>query len=122
LQWKAWTWGSPGREREALALQQSIVSAEEAAFTDSLRRSIQNDLANIDRLEGALTVDDRILALRETVDRTARLRFQEGVITASEYLDRRTEWLRAQLDQARHGVELAAARARLLTTLGLEVQ
>jgi hypothetical protein len=44
------------------------------------------------------------------------------VVTASEYLDRNTEWLRAQLDRTRHGVELAYARARLLTTLGLEVQ
>jgi len=122
LQWKAWTWGAPGREREALALQQSIVAAEEAAFSDSLRRSIQADLATIDRLQGALTIDERILALRDTVDRTARARFEEGVVTASEYLDRHTEWLRAQLDQTRHGVELAAARARLLTTLGLEVR
>jgi outer membrane protein TolC len=122
LQWKAWTWGTSNRERQALAAQQSIVAAEEAAFTDGLRRSIQNDLATIDRLQGALALDERILTLRETVDRTARLRFQEGVVTASEYLDRNTEWLRAQLDRTRHGVELAYARARLLTMLGLEVQ
>jgi hypothetical protein len=44
------------------------------------------------------------------------------VITASEYLDRHTEWLTAQFDRARHRVELAQARARVLTTLGLEVQ
>jgi outer membrane protein TolC len=50
------------------------------------------------------------------------VRFSEGVVTASEYLDRTTELLGAQLDRARHRVELAQARARLLTTLGLEVQ
>jgi hypothetical protein len=43
-------------------------------------------------------------------------------VTASEYLDRNTERLRAELDRARHQVELAQARARLLTMLGLEVQ
>ena len=122
LQWKAWTWGTSSREQQALALQQSMVAAEEAAFTEGLRRSIEADLASIDRLQRSLTADERILTLRETVDRTARLRFQEGVATASEYLDRNTEWLRAQLDRTRHGVELAQARARLLTTLGLEVR
>jgi outer membrane protein TolC len=122
LQWKAWTWGSSARERSALALQQSIVDAEEAAFTDSLRRATISDDATIDRLEQALTLDDRIITLRETVDRTTRVRFSEGVVTASEYLDRTTELLGAQLDRARHRVELAQARARLLTTLGLEVQ
>jgi outer membrane protein TolC len=122
LQWKAWTWGTAGREREALALQQGIVAAEETAFTDGLHRSIQTDLAAIDRLRSTLTLDERIITLRESVDRSARLRFQEGVVTASEYLDRNTERLRAELDRARHQVELAQARARLLTMLGLEVR
>ncbi len=122
LQWKAWTWGTAGRERDALKLQQEVVSAEEAAFTERLRRVVEADLATIDRLQRALTMDDRIIALREDIDRVSRVRFQEGVVTASEYLDRNTEWLAAQFARGRHRVELAQARARLLTTLGLEVR
>jgi outer membrane protein TolC len=122
LNWKAWNWGTSDREREAIALQQRIVSAEEAAFTSGLRRAIESDLATIDQLEASLPADERIVSLRESIDRTARVRLDEGVITASEYLDRHTEWLTAQFDRARHRVELAQARARVLTTLGLEVQ
>jgi outer membrane protein TolC len=122
LQWKAWTWGTTGREQRALALQRQIVDAEEAAFTARLTRAIQNDLAAIDRLRTALAADDRIIALRAAVDRTTRARFQEGVVTASESLDRTTEWLAAQFTRARHRVELAHAQARVLTTLGLEVR
>src|SRR6185369_3608480 len=121
LQWKAWNWGTSDRARAILALQQTIVSAEEAAFTSSLRRAVQTDLAAIDHLEASLPTDDRIVSLRESIDRSARVRLGEGVITASEYLDRRTEWLTAQFERARHRVELAQARARVLTTLGLEV-
>jgi outer membrane protein TolC len=105
-----------------LALQQTIVSAEEAAFTSALRRAIEGDLAAIDHLEGSLPTDERIVSLRESIDRTARVRLSEGVITASEYLDRHTEWLTAQFDRARHRVELARARADVLTKLGLEVK
>ena len=122
LQWKAWTWGTADRERDILALQQTIASAEEAAFTSTLRRATQTNLAAIAHLEAALPTDDRIVALREGIDRTARVRLDEGVITASEYLDRHAEWLTAQFERARHRVELAQARARVLTTLGLEVQ
>src|SRR5262249_56131106 len=107
MQWKAWTWGTSARERSALAFQRSIVDAEEAAFTDALHRAIINDMASLVRLEQALRLDDQIIALRETVDRTTRVRFSEGVVTASEYLDRSTEFLGAQLDRARHRVELA---------------
>jgi len=122
LQWKAWTWGTSSREREALGLQQSIVSAEEAAFTDGLRRAIQLDLATIDRLQGALAADDRIVSLRDAIQRASRVRLAEGVIVSSDYLDRELETLTAQFDRARHRVELAQARARVLTTLGLEVK
>ena len=122
FQWKAWTWGISDRERDVLALQQTIVSAEEAAFTSGLRRAIEGDLAAIDHLEASLPADERIVSLRESIDRTVRVRLSEGVITASEYLDRHTEWLTAQFDRARHRVELAQARANMQTKLGLEVK
>ena len=122
LQWKAWTWGSAAREREALRIQQDVIAAEEAAFTSRVHRAVEFDLAAIDRLQSALATDDRIVALREAVDRTARARFREGAATASESLDRTTEWLGARFAQARRRVELAQAQARLLTTLGLEVR
>jgi outer membrane protein TolC len=121
LQWKTWTWNSGAAERAALDLQHQIVAADEQAFTDSLRRAVQPDLTAIDRLESALGMDDRIVELREGIDRTARVGLQEGVTTAAEYVDRQTELLSAQFDRARHRVELAQARARLLTALGLEV-
>jgi outer membrane protein TolC len=122
LQWKTWTWQAGASERAALALQQQVVGAEEQAFTSSLRRAVALDILSIDRLETALTTDERIVALRDGIDRAARLRLQEGVTTAADYLDRQTELLAAQVDRARHRIELAQTRARLLTTLGLEVQ
>jgi outer membrane protein TolC len=122
IQWKAWTWGSAGREGEALAIQQQIVDADQAAFTRGLGTAIESDLATIDRLQSALTIDDRIINLRQEVDRNTQVRFNEGVVTASESLDRQMELLQARYAQAGHRVELAQASARFLTTLGLEVR
>ncbi len=122
LQWKPWDWHSEGREREALALQSQIVEAEEAAFTKTVERTTDTDLRTIDRFAETLALDDRIVSLREEIDRSADVRFRENVITATEYLDRNTELLDARFSQAAHRVELAQAGAKLLTTLGLEVR
>jgi outer membrane protein TolC len=122
VQWNAWTWGSGGREREALAIQQQVVAADQAAFAKGLVESIETDEAALDRLQGALALDERIVTLREQVERSTQLRLQEGVVTASEYLDRSAELLQARFARAGHQVELAQAGARLLTTLGLEVR
>lgn len=121
LAWAPWNWGSHGRERQALTLQGEIVAVDEAAFARSLTRSVQEDLFTIDRMDTTLAMDDHIIALREQVEQETRQRFQEHVVTASEYLDRSTDVLEARLAQVTHRVELAQARARLLTTLGLEI-
>ncbi|MGH7719468.1 MAG: TolC family protein [Gemmatimonadaceae bacterium] len=119
LQWTPWTWGTVRRERETLALEQQIVAAEEAAFRDGLRRVVEGDLATIDQVTAALATDERIIALREVIERESRLRFQEGAITAAEYVDRSSDLLDARLARARHRVELAQARAQFLTTVGI---
>jgi outer membrane protein TolC len=122
LQWNAWNWGTTGREREAQSLQEQIVATDEAAFTKSIAAAIEGDLATIDHLTRALTSDQRIIDLRAEVERAARVRLQEGVLTSSDYLARDTELLQARIAQATHQVELAQARARLLTTVGVEVR
>lgn len=122
LEWAPWTWGGTGRDREELAIQREIVSSEEAAFTESVRRAVVTTLATADRLERALADDDEIVAIRERIERETRLRFGEGVVTSAELVDRETDLLASRLERATHRVQLAQARARFLTLVGLEVR
>jgi len=122
FQWRPWTWGASSRERQIAELQRRIVDTEEKAFTDQLQRSIEQDIASIDRLESALADDERIIPLREDILREARSRYRESVITSAEYVDKQTDLLSARLTRALHRVELSQAQAHLLTTLGAEVR
>ena len=121
VQWAPWNWGATARERETLALQQDIVAADEAAFTAANRRAVERQLADMTRLEAALRTDDEIIGLRERIERETRRRFEEAVVTAAEYVDRRNDVLAARMARATHEVELAQARARYLTTIGVEL-
>lgn len=122
VEWTPWNWGTTARDREVLALQQQVVASDEAAFTESIQRAVVRDLATIDRLEQTLGDDETIIALREQVLRETQLRFDEGVVTSAEYIDRQTDVLAARLARASHRIELAQARARYLTTVGVEVR
>ena len=122
LEWNPWTWGNTRRDRQVLSLQQQLVDTEQAAFVEAIRRATVRDIATIDRLESALGEDLKIVELREAVLREARARYREGVITSAEYVDRQTDVLSARVTLASHRIELAEARARFLTTLGLEVR
>ncbi len=122
LQWTPWNWGTTNRDRELLALQRQIVTSEEQAFSNNLRRAVTQDLAAIDRLTAISATDDEIIALRESIERETRARYTEGVVTSAEFVDRQTDVLSARISRATHRVELAQARAHFLTTLGLEVR
>ena len=122
LQWTPWNWGTTDRDREVLSLQRQIVSADEQQFTEALRRGVAQDLATIDRLSGVMSTDDEIVVLRERIASETRIRYGEGVVTSAEYVDRQTDVLAARISRALHRVELAQARARFLTALGVEVR
>jgi len=122
VQWNPFRWGTPARERELLALQQQAVQADEDAFARGLRRAVQEDLATLDQLDEAAPLDDRIVALRESIERETSARLQERVVTAAEYVDKQTDVLEARLLRATHRVERAQAQARFLNVLGLEVR
>ena len=109
-------------ETTPLALQQQAVQADEDAFARHLLRAVQQDLATLDQLEEAAPLDDRIVALRESIERETSTRLAERVVTAAEYVDKQTDVLEARLLRATHRVERAQAQARLLTVLGLEVR
>ncbi len=122
LEWRPWDWGASRREREVLALQTRIIATEEEAVEAGIERALLRAAANIAQLRSSLVADDQIVDLHRRVLDEARLRFGEGVITTAEYVDRQTDLLSAELARETHRVQLAEARARVLTTLGLEVR
>jgi outer membrane protein TolC len=121
FEWKPWTWGTTTRERQVLELERQITTTNERAFADRLGRGVQSSLATMARLDTAIALDDRIVGLRAEIERETAAKLREGVVTASEYVDRNTDLLSARLASAQHRVELAQARAGYLTTLGLEI-
>jgi outer membrane protein TolC len=119
VEWRPWTWRSAGRTAEALRVEQDVLATEEAALGRQLARAVATDLEDISRLKATLADDERIVALRTEVERQARAQYDEGTITTPDYVEARTDVLEARLQLDRHRVELAQARSRYLTTLGL---
>ena len=119
LRWAPVDWGRSRREAGAARLQASIAQTEADALARQLRRSVEADLAELDRLAGVGADDARVIALREEVLRVARRQLEEGVLLAPAYVDALTDLAEARLVAARHRIELARAQARLLSTFGL---
>ncbi|MFZ2491533.1 MAG: TolC family protein, partial [Thermoanaerobaculia bacterium] len=122
LQWKPWDWGKSERDQRIVELQQQSLAADADVLARTIDRSIQNDLATAERLRDTVGTDERIVELRELIEKETRTRFDERVVTAAEYIDKETDVLDARLLRATHRVELAQAQARALNTLGVEIR
>lgn len=120
FEWAPWHWGSVSREKEALELRRRIVATEEEALSRRLDRAVQEPLETMDRLGSALDADRRIVELRAQIERQAAHQLEEQVITPARYIDVRDDLYDARDAWQTHRVQLAEARARYLTTLGLE--
>jgi outer membrane protein TolC len=75
----------------------------------------------MEHLHAALDVDERIVLLREQVERQARAQLEERAITAADYVTVRTDLDDARVARLRHQIELAQAQAGYLTTLGIRL-
>jgi outer membrane protein TolC len=120
FEWAPWRWGSVSREKQALDLRRQIVATEEQAFSRRLGRAVQEPIETIGRLRRALDSDQQIIELRSQIERQAEHQLEEQVITPARYIDIRDDLYDARDAWQTHRVQLAEARVRYLTTLGLE--
>lgn len=118
VEWSFFDGGGSDAEARARRLRARMARAEQEALGEALRRRAASALRRVDWLRDALASDDSLVALQEQRRRTALRQLQEGVLLPTEYIERRTDVFEARLRRRQHRVQLAQARARLLTILG----
>lgn len=119
LRWAPIDWGQAARSSDAARIHAQIAQTEADALTAQIEREVQNDLAQIARLDRARAQDGQVIALREEILRVAGRQLDEGVLLSADYADRVSDLAEARLIAARHRIERVRAQARVLSLLGL---
>lgn len=118
LKWQFWDWSQSSRERQIRQIEQQVLTSEEEAFTRNISIESEIQLAEIVRLDSAISSDERVIALRRRISADASAKLDNGVITATDYLIERNQEYRAELQKAVHEIQRSAARVRYATTIG----
>lgn len=119
LTWPLLDWHRTEREARALHLQAQIAETEAASLIRRLDREIEDELAQLKRIDTAIEQDARVLELREEVLRITRRQLEEGVALSDLYADRLSDLTEARITLERHRIERAQMQTELLATLGL---
>jgi outer membrane protein TolC len=96
LNWNAFDWNRSKTEKQAIEINKSIINTEKETFVLNNNLELTNILSDITKLEEIIKTDNEIIALRESLVKTADSQLKNGVITTSSYVTEFTDLYEAK--------------------------
>ena len=122
LKWNIFDWNKSKNEKQIITLQQGIIDDRKNDFTDNLTRLLESKNAEIKSLKSLLETDLELITLRKRITTSAESQYQNGTITATEYLNEINSERQAMINFEIHKINLAVAQIEYLNISGKEIE
>jgi outer membrane protein TolC len=120
IKWNIFDWNKAKNEKQIISLQQSLIDKRKTDLTDNLKRLLESKNAEITSLEELLKTDSELITLRKRITASAESQYENGTITATEYLNEMNSERQAVINYEIHKINLALARIEYLNISGKE--
>lgn len=122
LKWNIFDWNRTRNEKEILTVQRNILEDRRKDLSDNLKRVLDARKAEIDALRSLLETDRDLIAMRKRITATAESQYQNGTITATEYLSEMNAENQAVLDHEIHRINLSLAIVGFINISGQQIR
>jgi outer membrane protein TolC len=122
IKWNIFDWNKAKNEKQVIALQQSIIDSRKSDLTDNLKRLLEAKNAEITSLGTLLETDSELIALRKRITATAESQYENGTITATEYLNEMNSERQALVNYEIHKINLVLTKIEYLNISGKEIE
>ena len=122
VKWNIFDWNRVKTEKQVVTLQQSIIDSRKSDLTDNLKRLLDAKSAEIASLEKLLNTDTELIELRKRITSAAESQYENGAITATEYMNEMNSERQALINYEIHKINLAMARVEYLNICGKEIE
>ncbi|MDZ7738778.1 MAG: TolC family protein [Bacteroidales bacterium] len=122
IKWNIIDWNKSRRKEQIIDINKSIIDSQKEKLKDNLSRLLEMKYAEIRSLEESLSSDRELISTLKSVRKTARSQYNNGTITASEYLSEWNKQKQAEINLEIHSVNLARARIEYLNIAGLTIE
>jgi outer membrane protein TolC len=122
VKWNIFDWNKAKSEKQVINLQQRIIDSRKSDLTDNLNRLLDAKSAEISNLKSLLESDSGLIALRKRITATAESQYENGTITATDYMNEMTAERQALINYEIHRINLAMARIEYLNISGKEIE
>lgn len=122
IKWNIFDWNKVKNEKQVIRLQQNLIDNRKTDLTDNLMRLMDAKNAEIESFKALLASDTELIALRKRITAAAESQFENGTITATEYLNEVNAERQAVINYEIHKINLAMAQVEYLNISGKEIE
>lgn len=122
IKWNIFDWNKVKNEKKVIALQEGILDNRKKDLEDNLTRQLELKTSEIKSLETLLQTDSELISLRKKITLTAESKYENGTITATEYLNEMNSEQQAEINFEIHKLNLAMARIEYMNISGKEIE
>ena len=122
IKWNIIDWNKSKRKQEIIELNKSIISSQKIKLEENLNRILEMKYSEIRSLEYSLDSDEELISTLKSISKTAKSQYENGTITASEYLFELNKQREAEINHEIHIVSLAKAKIEYLNIAGKEIE
>ena len=109
--WNFWNWNQSSREKQILDLNSNIIENQKNAYDLANKAQVQQYLADVQKAEELIKSDEQIIELRKSITRSASSQFENGTLTATEFVTEQLAEEQALLNQNLHKMQLLQSKA-----------
>ena len=122
VKWNIFDWNRVKNERQQIKIQQEIIEYRKTDLTDNLKRMLQSKNAEITSLQSLIEKDSELIALRKRITAAAESQYENGTITATDYLNELNSERQALINYEIHKINLVMAQVEFLNISGKEIE
>jgi outer membrane protein TolC len=122
IKWNIFDWNKVKNEKQVITLQQGILDNRKKDLEDNLYRQLESKRSEISSLKTLIETDSELITLRKRITASAESQYENGTITATEYLNEMNSEQQAVINSEIHKISLTMARIEYLNISGKEIQ
>jgi outer membrane protein TolC len=122
IKWNIFDWNKAKNEKDVLTKQQQILDSRKTDLTDNLKRLLQAKKAEIENLNSLIESDSSLIAVRKRITASSESQYNNGTITATEYLSELNTEQQSIINYEIHKIKLSMAKVEYMNISGKEIE
>jgi outer membrane protein TolC len=122
IKWNIFDWNKTKNEKQVISIQQGIIEKRKTDLSDNLNRLLESKSAEITSLKALIETDSELIAIRKRITASAESQYENGTITATDYLNEMNSERQIMVNFEIHKINLAMARIEYLNISGKEIE